>query len=83
MKEIDMTPSLEGPVAEGTRCPHHGHTMVPLHAIEGGARRVVGLTCPEPYCDHVRMLTRDEAESFESQRRLAGAALLRSTAVGG
>ncbi|MEO0649109.1 MAG: hypothetical protein AAFZ65_00345 [Planctomycetota bacterium] len=69
----------------GTReaCPTHGHDLVPLHTVENGARRVVGLTCPEPYCEHVRMLTRDEAERFVANRRFRGANRGASAAIGG
>jgi hypothetical protein len=78
MNRNDTLPSLER-----ATCPHHGHDLVPLHTLEGGARRVVGLTCPEPYCEHVRMLTRDEADRFAARRRQPAVAALRSTAIGG
>jgi hypothetical protein len=46
-------------------CPRCDHLLVPVHAIEGAQRRVIALTCPEPYCDHVQCLPRDLAAGFE------------------
>ncbi len=66
-----------------TTCPHHGYGLVPLHTVENGARRVVGLTCPEPYCEHVQMLTREEAARFVARRRQRGADRGASAAIGG
>lgn len=53
-------------------CPRCDHLLVPVHAVEGTRRRVIALTCPEPYCDHVQCLPRDLAVLFEDQeeRRL-------------
>ena len=53
-------------------CPRCDHLLVPVHAVEGTRRRVIALTCPEPYCDHVQSLPRDLAAHFEQQeeRRL-------------
>ena len=31
------------------------------------SRRVVALTCPEPYCDHVQHLPRGMAQLFEQE----------------
>lgn len=73
----------ELPTRSREACPHHGHDLVPLHTVENGARRVVGLTCPEPYCEHVRMLTRDEADRFAATRRLRPIHRSASAAVGG
>ena len=73
----------KNPTEVNPACPNHGHILVPLHTVEGGARRVVGLTCPEPYCDHVRMLTRDEAQRFVDRRRTRGAGEGASAAIGG
>ncbi len=46
-------------------CPRCDHLLVPIHAIEGTKRRVIALTCPEPYCDHVQRLSRQSAQEFE------------------
>ncbi|MHC4263826.1 MAG: hypothetical protein ACYSWX_14985 [Planctomycetota bacterium] len=77
MKNLKLTPT-----AQRTVCPNHGHDLVPLHTVEGGARRVVGLTCPEPYCEHVQMLTREEARGFVARRR-SGRTRSGTAAVGG
>lgn len=39
-------------------CPDHGYRLVPIHRIRGGARLVLGWTCPEPYCEHVKLVPR-------------------------
>ena len=43
-------------------CPRCDYRLVPVFALERGVRRVIGLSCPEPYCDHMQMVTRDEAK---------------------
>lgn len=48
-------------------CPRCDHLLVPVHAVEGVKRRVIALTCPEPYCDHVQCLPRELAAGFEAQ----------------
>jgi len=48
-------------------CPRCDHLLVPVHAVEGPRRRVIALTCPEPYCDHVQYLPRDIAAQFEKE----------------
>ena len=45
-------------------CPRCEYELVPVHAVEGRRRRVVALSCPEPYCDHMQMVTRREARKF-------------------
>jgi hypothetical protein len=47
-------------------CPRCDHLLVPVHAVEGVKRRVIALTCPEPYCDHVQCLPRELAAEFEA-----------------
>jgi RNase P subunit RPR2 len=42
-------------------CPRCEYPLVPVHAVEGSRRRVIALTCPEPYCDHMQMLPSDLA----------------------
>ena len=49
-------------------CPRCEYALVPVHVIESGQRRIVALTCPEPYCDHMQMVTRSEAKHFEARR---------------
>jgi len=48
-------------------CPRCDHLLVPVQAVEGTRRRVIALTCPEPYCDHVQCLPRDVAAAFEER----------------
>jgi hypothetical protein len=49
-------------------CPRCNYELVPVHALEGEKRRIIALTCPEPYCDHMQLITRREAEHFERLR---------------
>ena len=42
-------------------CPRCDYPLVPVHAVEGAKRRVIALSCPEPYCDHMQMLPSDVA----------------------
>jgi hypothetical protein len=46
-------------------CPRCDHLLVPVHSVEGSRRRVIALTCPEPYCDHVQCLPRELAGEYE------------------
>ena len=46
-------------------CPRCDFPLVPIHAVEGRKRRVVALTCPEPYCDHMQMVPRRLAGQLE------------------
>jgi hypothetical protein len=48
-------------------CPRCDHLLVPVHAVDCGRRRVIALTCPEPYCDHVQCLPRDMASAMEEE----------------
>ena len=45
-------------------CPRCEYPLVPVHAIEGSKRRVIALTCPEPYCDHMQMVPRGKADEL-------------------
>ena len=45
-------------------CPHCDYPLVPVHAVEGAKRRVIALSCPEPYCDHMQMLPSDVASQL-------------------
>lgn len=49
-------------------CPRCDHALVPVHALEGSRRSIIALTCPEPYCDHMQMVTRAEARLFDERR---------------
>ena len=49
-------------------CPRCDFALVPVHAVEGNARRVIALTCPEPYCDHMQLVTKAEARSLNARR---------------
>lgn len=49
-------------------CPRCEYPLVPVFAIEGRHRRVIALTCPEPYCDHMQMLPREQAVEYERAR---------------
>ena len=46
-------------------CPRCDYPLIPVHAVEGRKRRIVALTCPEPYCDHMQMIPRGEALRLE------------------
>ena len=45
-------------------CPRCEYPLVPVHAIEGSKRRIIALTCPEPYCDHMEMIPRAKARDI-------------------
>lgn len=49
-------------------CPRCEFALVPVHAVEGSNRRIIALTCPEPYCDHMQLVTRSEARSLNARR---------------
>jgi hypothetical protein len=49
-------------------CPRCNYQLVPVHAVEDERRRIIALTCPEPYCDHMQLITRSEAEHLERLR---------------
>jgi hypothetical protein len=46
-------------------CPRCDHLLVPVHAVENTRRRVIALTCPEPYCDHFQGLPREHTAELE------------------
>jgi len=50
-------------------CPRCEYPLVPVHAIEGTRRRVIALTCPEPYCDHMQMVPLERAREIEKRAR--------------
>lgn len=45
-------------------CPRCEYPLVPVHAVEGAKRRVIALSCPEPYCDHMQMVPRKSAPEY-------------------
>lgn len=49
-------------------CPRCDYGLVPVHAVEGTKRRIIALTCPEPYCDHMQIVTRSEARRLDDRR---------------
>ena len=46
-------------------CPRCEFQLVPVYAAERGRRRVIALTCPEPYCDHMQMVAKSDARRVE------------------
>lgn len=46
-------------------CPRCEFNLVPVYAAERGRRRVIALTCPEPYCDHMQMVAKSDARKIE------------------
>ena len=42
-------------------CPLCHHSLVPVHAAEGGVRRVLYHACPGPYCEFVMLRERPPA----------------------
>jgi hypothetical protein len=51
-------------------CPRCDHLLVPVHSIENARRRVIALTCPEPYCDHVQHAPQGVVPDSQSQEDL-------------
>ena len=52
-------------------CPRCDYPLVPVHSVAGRRtlgrnRRIIALTCPEPYCDHIEF-EEDEAEMGEGR----------------
>lgn len=54
---------------ESHHCPRCDYPLLPVFAAEKGLRRVIALTCPEPYCDHMQMVTREEASRVTLRSR--------------
>ena len=56
-------------------CPRCDFALIPVHAVEQGKRRIIAMTCPEPYCDHMQMLpprkAREIEKAFQERRRQA------------
>ena len=49
-------------------CPRCEYPLIPVHATNGPKRRVIALSCPEPYCDHMQMVPRNQSSKFETER---------------
>ena len=52
-------------------CPRCEYPLIPVHAVEGTKRRVIALTCPEPYCDHMQMVPKGKARNFDQRGQSA------------
>ena len=52
---------------EDYRCPRCGYRLVSVHAMEGSKRRVIALSCPEPYCDHMQSPPRGMEAKFKQR----------------
>ena len=48
-------------------CPRCDYALIPVFAVERFRRRVIALTCPEPYCDHMQLLPRELASAYEAK----------------
>lgn len=52
-------------------CPRCEYPLIPVHSTDGPKRSVIALSCPEPYCDHMQMVPRSQATSFEAEKSAA------------
>jgi len=50
-------------------CPRCEYPLVPVHAVEDKQRRVVAFSCPEPYCDHMQMITKEDQKAIQAVLR--------------
>ena len=50
-------------------CPRCDYPLVPVHAVEGSKRRIIALTCPEPYCDHMQIVPRGSTVDLKAARQ--------------
>ena len=50
-------------------CPRCDYPLIPVHAMDGPKRKVIALSCPEPYCDHMQMVTKKEGRELISLMR--------------
>lgn len=55
-------------------CPRCSYPLVPVHARGDKKRQILALTCPEPYCDHIQVVTKGEAAHIAEARRGHGMA---------
>ncbi len=51
-------------------CPRCDYPLVPVHAVEGSKRKVIALSCPEPYCDHMQIVPAGRTPHLEAQTPL-------------
>lgn len=63
-------------------CPRCDYPLVPVHAREGARRRVIALSCPEPYCDHMQLVPRRHAAQVEDDYSSQGSSDVRTAANG-
>ena len=59
-------------------CPRCDYPLVPVHAVEGSRRRVIALSCPEPYCDHMQMIPRSMSAEVAREASKAAQGLRRA-----
>ena len=50
-------------------CPRDDYPLVPVYSVEGRKRRIIALSCPEPYCDHMQLVPKDRARELERYYR--------------
>lgn len=53
-------------------CPRCEYPLIPVHSVAGRRtlgrnRRIIALTCPEPYCDHIEFAEGTDIELDEGQ----------------
>ncbi len=46
-------------------CPRDDYPLVPVYSVEGRKRRIIALSCPEPYCDHTQLVPKNRSEELE------------------
>jgi len=49
-------------------CPRCEYPLVPVHSMDQSKRTVIGLSCPEPYCDHMQMVPMGFRTGFEVEK---------------
>lgn len=57
-------------------CPRCGDPLSPIYVLEDRRRRMIGLACREPYCDHFQRVPdpRPDARGARRARALRGLA---------
>ncbi|MEX1025272.1 MAG: hypothetical protein WD226_09360 [Planctomycetota bacterium] len=48
-------------------CPRCEYPLVPVHGRGDKQRHILALTCPEPYCDHIQVVTKGEAARLQGK----------------
>lgn len=46
-------------------CPRDDYPLVPVYSVEDRKRRIIALSCPEPYCDHMQLVPKNRSEELE------------------